>query len=61
MNIRRVDITKKSNIKCEHCEHWSSYKIGCNNPKSEKYNTSTAYYNRCKSFQWKNTIMKDYL
>ena len=26
MNKRSVDKTKKSNIKCEHCEHWKNYK-----------------------------------
>ena len=59
-----IDKTKKSNIKCEHCEHWDGIctgkswvghndAFGCTNKESTRYNTPTNYWNRCKCFEWK--------
>ena len=51
MNKRPVDKTKKSNIKCEHCEHWNhvkSWDCFCEKDRSHKAN----YWNRCKEFEW---------
>lgn len=58
---RKVDTSKKSNIKCEHCEYWDrdyddheydsslcAYKFPCNMNHGYK-----AYWNRCKDFEWK--------
>lgn len=48
--IRKVDKSKKSNIKCEHCDFCSD--CVCTNscsPKKGKVN----YWNRCKCFRWK--------
>lgn len=45
---RKIDKTKKSNIKCEHCEHWGGWKRQvCDISGEAKY-----YYNRCKKFEW---------
>ena len=65
MNKRKVDTTKSSNIKCEHCRWWhyckpngdNEYK--CHNPQSIKYNIATNYYNRCKSFEWKSCYKRE--
>ena len=45
--MRTVDKTKKSNIKCEHCEHWCSLNGLC-----EVYNKQMNYWNRCPYFTW---------
>lgn len=47
MNVRPVDITKKSNIKCEHCKYWKLDSI------CDLSDTTKRYWNRCKSFEWK--------
>jgi len=46
-----VDMSKNSNIKCEHCRHYISHH--CFNESSPKYNTDVRYWNRCKAFAWK--------
>ena len=55
---RTIDRTKKSNIKCEHCEHFAkdpNYLSRFENPipfcllTGEDKN----YWNRCKQFKWK--------
>lgn len=54
MGKRVVDKTKKSNVKCEHCENWTGYidnEAHCKLDNQEK-----AYYQRCKQFQWKRLI-----
>lgn len=49
---RLIDKSKKSNIKCEHCEHWSGWQSsGCclsGEPKE--------YYQRCKQFSWNKRL-----
>ena len=47
MNTRKVDKTKKSNIKCEHCEAWDKDSGWCCIQGKEKN-----YWNRCKDFIW---------
>lgn len=54
---RRVDKTKKSNIKCEHCEQFGM-------PKKNTYDDTFCkltgqpkkYWNRCKQFNWAEDI-----
>ncbi len=51
---RKVDKTKKSNIKCEHCS-------GFDNDKEKGgwcciLQTEKNYWNRCKHFMWKHDI-----
>lgn len=45
--MRKLDKTKKSNIKCEHCEHWDSQTEYCKVRKQKK-----RYYQRSKDFEW---------
>ena len=47
MDAKKVDKTKKSNIKCEHCESYDK-DIGWCCIKEKKKN----YWNRCKDFIW---------
>lgn len=50
MNKRKVDKTKKSNIKCEHCLYADKdNKLGYWCVLQEKPKN---YYNRCKLFKW---------
>lgn len=54
MAKRKVDKSKKSNIKCEHCEAFDNDKEDggwccvLEKPKN--------YWNRCKNFIWKHDI-----
>lgn len=52
-----VDTSKKSNIKCEHCNCWNRGK--CNNECSPKWNTKVNYWNRCKEFDWNERIKQE--
>ena len=66
MNVRPVDKSKKSNIKCEHCKHWNrenltstaissgSVKYYFQLPTCEVTKKPKHYYNRCKAFEWKD-------
>ena len=58
--MRTIDKTKKSNIKCEHCEYWNkdsddfiqnkkTLEIMWPCTESGKYK---AYYQRCSAFKW---------
>ena len=47
MNTKKVDKTKKSNIKCEHCEAYDKDSGWCCIQEKEKN-----YWNRCKYFIW---------
>ena len=55
MEMRTVDKSKKSNVKCEHCKHFKArldskvfQRISyCDITKDEKN-----YWNRCKQFEW---------
>lgn len=53
MNNKPIDQTKKSNIKCEHCEFFEN--------SSECHCTDTVfktnYWNRCGSFQWNSKLV----
>lgn len=49
---RRVDKTKKSNIKCEHCKYWER-------PDDMVYgkcfwDIKKNYWNRCENFDWRD-------
>lgn len=46
--MRKVDKTKKSNIKCEHCKNWSGWASG----RCSIYGKEEKYYHRCKNFCW---------
>ena len=52
---RKVDRTKKSNIKCEHCRFWSEPNDGFKS-KSVCFKTAkmTNYWIKCKEFDWKD-------
>ena len=53
-----VNITKRSNRKCEHCQSWNREHALCRNPESPKYKERFVhYYNCCKCFAWKNTLI----
>ena len=60
MNKRKLDKTKKSNIKCEHCEYWDKDSDDFIQNKitfeimypCEKCGEKKAYYQRCKCFKW---------
>lgn len=57
--MRTVDTSKKSNIKCEHCEYWNERNQNdaiCTNDKSQKCGTNTNYYNRCRAFSWSHSL-----
>ena len=41
---RKVDKSKKSNIKCKHCAHYPFCVLTGENKKN--------YWNRCKQFEW---------
>lgn len=45
-----IDKSKKSNIKCEHCEYFDRDWGFCTNKLADKYNIN--YWNRCKHFEW---------
>lgn len=49
---RKVDKSKKSNIKCEHCKYFIDYTIPhlCQNENSKRWQVN--YWNRCKHFEW---------
>lgn len=68
MNKRPVDVTNPKNICCGHCRHWRRdyvyvangekfFKRVCSNPKSKRL--GTAYWNRCKCFEWCQEIIKE--
>lgn len=67
MNKRPIDRTKKSNIKCEHCKHWTGVSTecwceamyACMNKESNRYKQATYYYNRCKQFEWPEVNNED--
>lgn len=56
--MKNVDVSKRSNIKCEHCEHYGQ-------PKGNLYDDCFCkisgekknYWNRCKQFEWKRSIL----
>lgn len=50
---RPIDKSKKSNIKCEHCKHWSGWLMEqCTVDHKFK-----KYYQRCKEFEWKSSLI----
>ena len=53
MSNRTVDKTKKSNIKCQHCDNWRchDYIAYC-----ALTGSKTNYWNRCKHFEWTTDI-----
>jgi hypothetical protein len=53
MNTRPVDITKKSNIKCEHCRHYER-----DYPRCGLTHELKLYYHRCKKFEWEERYLR---
>ena len=60
--MRSVDKTKKSNVKCEHCEYFCKDYDEDNNCREVQYCGLTGedknYWNRCKYFKWSREIEK---
>ncbi len=54
MMSRPVDKSKKSNIKCEHCEYFDRDWGFCTNYLANKPNIN--YWNRCKRFEWARNL-----
>jgi hypothetical protein len=53
INIRKIDKTKKSNIKCEHCSFCSLIDSYIKMPYyCRKHQQRKNYWNRCKDFEW---------
>lgn len=46
--MRVIDKSKKSNIYCAHCKHYTGWQTSRCNIKSKEVN----YWNRCKRFIW---------
>ena len=59
--MKNVNIAKKSNIKCEHCEFFNCDNAKaiseCTNKDSKKYG-KVNYWNRCKCFKWEKSILE---
>ncbi len=51
--MKTVDKSKKSNIKCEHCEHFAKSDFNCFCILTGKIMN---YWNRCKNFKWSSRI-----
>lgn len=51
MPKRTVDKTKKSNIKCEHCQFYDKQIYCCQ--RNPKVNLSIPYWRRCDYFTWR--------
>lgn len=49
--MRKIDRTKKSNIKCEHCRHWEGFSSDRGRICLKK-NEVKNYWYRCKEFEW---------
>jgi len=60
--MRTLNKSKKSNIKCEHCEWFFETEetdndyCSCLNENSPKYEHNINYWNRCKCFEWRKEI-----
>ena len=54
MNTKPIDKSKKSNIKCEHCNNWDRKHCICT-----LTNENKNYWNRCKSFEWAESENKE--
>lgn len=52
MSKRPVDKSKKSNIKCEYCGHWT----GWEQDKCLLSGETKLYYHRCKKFIWRDDL-----
>ena len=60
MNNKPIDKSKKSNVKCEHCNYfeksnklrWGFPIMVCTCNDSKWYLQERLYWNRCKSFKW---------
>ena len=51
MTKRKLDKSKKTNIKCEHCKWWEN-KNYCINSNSSKFEQPTNYWIKCEQFEW---------
>ena len=52
MKRRPIDKSKKSNIKCEHCSHWTGWYFD----KCKLTDETKMYYQRCKRFEWSTKL-----
>lgn len=53
--MRKLDKTKKSNIKCEHCKYATERSVagfGEPNYMCKLKSNLVNYWNRCKDFEW---------
>ena len=51
MNTKPIDKSKKSNIKCEHCEYWCGEEF-LDTTVCIISQTRKNYWHRCKDFEW---------
>lgn len=53
---RKIDKTKKANIKCEHCRYACNYQYECRDGVFDTWcrlkDKPKHYWNRCKDFNW---------
>lgn len=60
--MRKLDKTKKSNIKCEHCKHIAereNVKPWEKNYLCNLTGKQVNYWNRCKNFEWHERYKED--
>jgi hypothetical protein len=50
----KVDRTKRSNIKCEHCKFYSKVDFCCH--KDPKLNLSIPYWSKRPCFEWPEEV-----
>ena len=55
MSKRHIDRTKKSNIKCQHSQHWHKDMNNSGQCKCEITNEYKNYWNRCTEFKWEES------
>lgn len=60
--MRKLDLSKKSNVKCEHCKHYTKYskqKVKGSNPLGhcDLYNKDFKYWHSCSRFIWRDRYL----
>lgn len=48
---RAIDISKKANVRCDHCDNWR--RVGVDEGVCKIKHLKKAYYHRCKQFAWR--------
>lgn len=48
---RPIDISKKANVRCDHCDNWR--RVGVGEGVCKIKHQKKTYYHRCKQFAWK--------